>query len=75
MRVVGTVLGGLIGMVCWYIGAGSGPGEPFGMAAVMAVVIVFLMWGRLFTSPALMQFWILMAATVFLTVAYSWVDT
>ena len=75
LRVVGTVIGGLIGMVVWYIGAGNGPGEPFGMAAISAVVIIVLMWGRLFTGPAWIQLWTLMAATVFLTMAYSWVDT
>lgn len=75
LRTLGTVLGGVIGMVCWYIGAGNGPGEPYGMAAIVAVFIVILMWGRLFTGMALLQFWMLYAATMFLTLGYSWVDT
>jgi hypothetical protein len=75
LRMVGTVVGGILGMVCWYIGAGSGPGNPYGMAAIMALAIVLLMWGRLFAPPALLQGVLLMASTLYLVVAYSWVDT
>ncbi|KAF2098023.1 hypothetical protein NA57DRAFT_76820 [Rhizodiscina lignyota] len=75
LRISGTVFGGIIGMACWYIGAGNGPGNPYGMAAIMGVVTILLMWGRLFTGFQFMQFWMLMAATVYLTMAYSWVDT
>lgn len=75
LRVGGTVIGGVVGLVVWYIGAGDGPGNPYGMAAIMGAVIVMLMWIRLFSPPQFMQGSILLAATVFLTVGYSWVDT
>jgi hypothetical protein len=75
LRVTGTVVGGVLGMAAWYIGAGNGPGNPYGMAAVMAPLIVVLMYGRLFGPPALLQVFMISAATVYLTVAYSWVDT
>lgn len=75
LRVIGTVAGGIFGMVCWYIGAGSGPGNSYGMAAIMALAIVVLMWGRLFAPPALLQGILLTASTTYLVVAYSWVDT
>ncbi|KAK4937412.1 hypothetical protein LTR10_021949 [Elasticomyces elasticus] len=75
LRTIGTVVGGILGMVCWYIGAGSGPGNPYGMAAIMALAIVVLMWGRLFAPLALLQGVLLMASTMYLVVAYSWVDT
>jgi Putative ER transporter, 6TM, N-terminal len=75
MRVLGTVAGGVLGLVCWYIGAGTGPGNTYGMSAIMAVMIVCLMWGRLFAPPALLQAFIVMAATVYMVVAFSWVDT
>jgi hypothetical protein len=75
LRVVGTVLGGLVGTVCWYIGSGNGNGNPYGFAVVMAVVIPFLMWGRLFGSPAMLQAVLAMASTLYLVVSYSWVDT
>ncbi|KIX09276.1 uncharacterized protein Z518_00355 [Rhinocladiella mackenziei CBS 650.93] len=75
LRVAGTVIGGVLGMVAWYIGAGSGDGNPYGIAAIMVPFIILLMWGRLFGPPALLQAFMLAAATAYLTVAYSWVDT
>ncbi|KPM38860.1 hypothetical protein AK830_g7716 [Neonectria ditissima] len=75
VRAVGTVIGGVVGMAAWYIGAGSGPGNPYGEAAIMAVVIVIFMWWRLFSSPAWMAGGLMMAVTAYLVVAYSWMDT
>ncbi|KAF7561096.1 hypothetical protein G7046_g3044 [Stylonectria norvegica] len=74
-RAVGTVVGGVLGMAAWYIGAGNGPGNPYGVAAIMAVVIVMFMWWRLFSSPQWMAAGLMMAATAYLVVAYSWIDT
>lgn len=75
IRVAGTTLGGVIGLVCWYIGAGSGPGNPYGLAAVTGVAIVVLMWWRLFAPADQIQAPIMMAATMYLVVSYSWMDT
>ncbi|KAF2997210.1 hypothetical protein E8E14_001560 [Neopestalotiopsis sp. 37M] len=75
IRLGSTILGGIIGLVCWYIGAGSGPGNPYGMAAVMAVIIVAIMWYRLFAPPEMLQAGIMMTTTIYLVVAYSWSDT
>lgn len=75
VRAFGTVVGGLIGMTAWYVGAGHGDGNPYGMAASLAVVIVLIMWWRLFSSPALMPAGIMMGATAYLVAGYSWIDT
>lgn len=75
IRVAGTVVGGIIGLVCWYIGSGSGPGNPYGLAAIMAVAIVFFMWWRLFSPPEHMAAGIMLASTTYMVVAYSYVDT
>ncbi|RLL93009.1 hypothetical protein CFD26_101212 [Aspergillus turcosus] len=74
-RAVGTVIGGVVGLVAWYIGSGSGPGNPYGLAAISAPVIVVFMWGRLFLSPALLQATVMSAATFFLVIGYSFADT
>lgn len=74
-RGVGTVVGGVAGLVAWYIGSGRGPGNPYGLAAVMAVVIVLLMWGRIFAPLAFLQATIMGGATCILVVGYSWDDT
>lgn len=63
--------------MCWYIGSGSGsgPGNAYGLAAVMAVVIVVIMWWRLFTPPEQMPASIMTGATIYLVIVYSWIDT
>ena len=75
VRTAGTIVGGLIGMAAWYIGAGNGAGNPYGMSAVMAVVIVMFMWIRLFAPPAVAPATIMMAATAFLVNCYGWINT
>ncbi|KAI5457584.1 hypothetical protein BGZ63DRAFT_364563 [Mariannaea sp. PMI_226] len=75
IRVIGTIVGGVVGMAAWYIGAGNGPGNPYGLAAIFAPAIVLMMWWRLFTSPAMMPAGIMMGATAFLVAGYSWSDT
>lgn len=74
-RFVGTILGGVLGLVAWYIGSGYGPGNPYGLAAIMAVATVILMWGRLFAPPAFLQATIMGGATFILVVGYSYDDT
>jgi hypothetical protein len=74
-RAVGTVIGGVVGLAAWYIGSGHGPGNPYGLAAISAPVIVIFMWGRLFLSPAMLQATIMSAATFFLIIGYSFADT
>lgn len=74
-RAVGTVVGGVAGLVAWYIGSGTGNGNPYGLAAVMAVVLVILMWGRLFAPLVLLQATMMCGATCILVVGYSYDDT
>lgn len=74
-RFLGTVAGGAVGLVAWYIGSGHGPGNPYGLAAIMAAVVIIFMWARLFFPPALLQSAILAAATCILIVGYSYNDT
>ena len=46
VRLVATLLGAALGMVVWYIGSGGGDGNPFGLAAVLAVVLPFILFIR-----------------------------
>ncbi|EXK24706.1 hypothetical protein FOMG_18584 [Fusarium oxysporum f. sp. melonis 26406] len=75
IRTACTIAGGVLGLVAWYIGAGSGPGNPYGMSAIMAPVIVVLMWFRLFTETKHMMAVIVLASTVYLIVANGWVNS
>lgn len=65
-RLGGTLVGGVLGLVGWYIGSGNGPGNPYGLSAVMAVVAVILVWFRLFAPPQFLQAVLLMGATTLL---------
>lgn len=71
-RAFGTVVGGVIGMVAWYIGSGSGPGNPYGLAAVTAVAIVILLWMRLFLPPMLTGFSVMCGCTFSLVLGFSY---
>ncbi|KAF5021632.1 hypothetical protein F66182_6332 [Fusarium sp. NRRL 66182] len=71
-RTMGTIVGGLMGMVTWYIGAGSGVGNPYGMAAATGVMIIPLLWWRLFLPPAFAFATIMAGATFCLVVGFSW---
>ena len=47
IRIIGTFLGALLGMVIWYIGSGSGTGNPYALSAVLAVCLPFIMFIRI----------------------------
>ena len=47
VRVIGTFLGALLGMIVWYTGSGSGTGNPYGLLAVLAVVLPFVLFIRI----------------------------
>ncbi|KJZ70876.1 hypothetical protein HIM_09741 [Hirsutella minnesotensis 3608] len=70
-RGLGTVAGGVLGMIAWYAGSGSGPGNPYGLAATTGVAIAILVWWRLFLPPAFMQATIMSGATFALVVGFS----
>ncbi|GAM88660.1 hypothetical protein ANO11243_066940 [Dothideomycetidae sp. 11243] len=74
-RVGGTILGGVLGMIGWYIGSGNGPGNSYGLAASTAVVGIILMWLRLFAPPPFQQAVILAGATAALVFGYGFIDT
>ncbi|PCG98916.1 Brefeldin A sensitivity protein-related, domain of unknown function DUF2421 [Penicillium occitanis (nom. inval.)] len=74
-RTIGTVIGGVLGLLVWYVGSGSGPGNPYGLAAILAAVLAILMWARLFFKQGLLQATIMSAATCILIVGYSFDDS
>ena len=70
-RVVGTVLGGLLGMIAWYIGSGSGPGNPYGLAAITAVMALIFIWCRLFFPHSLVGGAVMSGITFVLVLGFS----
>ncbi|THH16060.1 hypothetical protein EW146_g4511 [Bondarzewia mesenterica] len=74
VRLGGTFIGLIVGLVVWYIGNGRGHGNRYGVAAAVAVFLVPLVFFRLFTPPQYLSGIVLTCATVTLIVGYSWID-
>ncbi|KAI0646345.1 hypothetical protein C8Q79DRAFT_909612 [Trametes meyenii] len=74
MRIGGTFVGAVLGMVCWYIGAGHGNGNPYGLAAIVAAFLLPLMFLRIFSPPQYLVGILLCEVTFVLVVGYSWID-
>ena len=47
-RIFSTIGGCLLGTALWYISTGTGNGNSYGLAAVIAVSAPFLFYGRLY---------------------------
>ncbi|KAJ4865244.1 aromatic acid exporter family member 2 domain-containing protein [Trichoderma breve] len=71
-RALGTVIGGVFGLVAWYIGSGSGPGNPYGLAASVAVFTVISMWLRIFLPLAYTQATAMCGVTFILIIGFSY---
>ncbi|KAJ7744984.1 hypothetical protein DFH07DRAFT_20255 [Mycena maculata] len=72
-RVLSTFLGGVLGMLMWYISAGSGSGNAYGLAAVCAVCYPFFFFGRLYWPGPPMRV-IIFFVTACLVIGYSYQD-
>ncbi|KAF5376953.1 hypothetical protein D9615_007250 [Tricholomella constricta] len=75
VRIAGTILGLLVGMAVWYIGAGSGNGNPYGIVVATTAFTAPFLLGRLAAPPQQMMLWVMTAVTVVFVVGYSWIDT
>ncbi|TFK87224.1 hypothetical protein K466DRAFT_491227 [Polyporus arcularius HHB13444] len=73
-RIISTMGGGLLGTALWYISTGAGRGNPYGLAAVIAVSAPFLFYGRLYWPVPPMTN-IIFFVTVALVIGFSWQDT
>ncbi|KAI9512001.1 hypothetical protein F5148DRAFT_1280228 [Russula earlei] len=74
IRIGGTFVGLIVALLIWYIGNGRGDGNPYGLAASYAVIILPVMFVRLFAPPKYLTGVILGAATSSLIIGYSWID-
>lgn len=71
-RGLGTVIGGVLGMIAWYMGSGGGTGNPYGMAASSGLILVVTVWLRIFLPPAYVKAAILTGVTFCLVVGFSY---
>lgn len=71
-RAVGTVIGGVLGLVAWYIGSGIGGGNAFGLAASIGVILVPILYARVFLPRQFLMPVMMGAATFTLVVGYGY---
>lgn len=75
VRLAGTIIGLLIGMAVWYIGAGSGNGNPYGIVIATTVFVAPCFLGRLAAPPQQVMLWTMIGITIVFVVGYSWINT
>jgi len=68
------VLGCLLGTAIWYIGAGSGHGNPYGIVIATTAILAPFFFAGIAGPPVHLALWIMVPLTVALVVGYSWVD-
>ncbi|KAJ0413216.1 hypothetical protein BJY00DRAFT_320006 [Aspergillus carlsbadensis] len=73
-RLLGTVIGGVLALLAWYVGSANGPGNPYGLGAVMAVMVAIFMWARIWCPFHLLQAMVMAAATFLLIIGFSYDD-
>ncbi|KAJ7619832.1 hypothetical protein DFH06DRAFT_1482861 [Mycena polygramma] len=73
-RLGGTLLGLALGLIGWYSGNGSSNGNPYGAAAAFGVVVLPLMFLRVFAPEPYLAGNVMCCATFALVMGYSWID-
>ncbi|OJJ41506.1 hypothetical protein ASPWEDRAFT_167521 [Aspergillus wentii DTO 134E9] len=73
-RTAGTIVGGVLGLIGWYIASGKEDGDPVPLAIVSGAGMMFHMSLRLWGSPAILQGTLMSAATALLVIGYSYDD-
>ncbi|EJU01649.1 hypothetical protein DACRYDRAFT_116734 [Dacryopinax primogenitus] len=75
IRLSGTILGLLLGMVAWYIGAARGDGNPYGIVIMTSAIIAPLIFIRVTGPPQSVVIWLMTGTMIVFAVGYSWVDS
>lgn len=74
-RMSGTVLGVVVGMVAWYIGApGNAHGNPYGVIAATMCLLAPWLFMRVNCPMRSIGFWMMITVTIAFLVGYSWDD-
>lgn len=74
-RVLASCIDGVVGLVAWHTESAKGRGNPYGLGAVLAVILAVLIWIRLYVPPNLLQAGLVGSTTCVLVVAFSWDNT
>ncbi|CDZ98124.1 Predicted membrane protein [Phaffia rhodozyma] len=75
LRMSGTVVGCVLGMVAWYMGSGHGNGNPYGVIAATLVLLTPWIFMRIALPQQKSMFYLMSGMMIVFIVGYSWVDT
>jgi len=73
-RISGTFVGLVFGLLAWYMGNGNGTGNRYGVAASYGLVLIPVIFVRVFAPIEYLASVILGCATFSLIIGYSWDD-
>ncbi|KAF8972501.1 hypothetical protein BDZ97DRAFT_1649682 [Flammula alnicola] len=74
VRLAGTLIGLVIGMGVWYIAAGLGHGNPYGLTVATTVFLAPFLFARIAGPPRQLPLWIMTAVTIVFVIGYSWIN-
>ncbi|KAG7439538.1 uncharacterized protein BT62DRAFT_913251 [Guyanagaster necrorhizus] len=74
VRLIGTGIGLLNGLVAWYIGAARGNGNPYGIVIITVSLTAPFVLKSITCRPSDKPFWSMIGVTTVFVVGYSWVD-
>ncbi|KZT59231.1 hypothetical protein CALCODRAFT_450301 [Calocera cornea HHB12733] len=75
LRVSGTMIGLVLGMLAWYIGAGRGNGNGYGMVVITTVIISPFLFIRVAGPMQSIVVFLMIGTMIIFVVGYSWVDS
>lgn len=71
-RIIASFWGGIVGLAMWYIGSGNGKGNPYGLAAVTAVIFPLACFYRVHYPVVLTT--VVFTTSMCLVVGYSYLN-
>ncbi|CAA7266340.1 unnamed protein product [Cyclocybe aegerita] len=74
IRLLGTIIGLLLGIAVWYIGTGNGNGNPYGIVVASTVFLAPFVFTRVAGPPSQTAMWTMVPTTILFVVGYSWIN-
>jgi len=62
-------------MLAWYIGAGTGEGSPYGIAAITIVILGPILFAKMAAPASQVTIWLMTGVMIVFVVGYSWIDS
>ncbi|GLB36769.1 putative ER transporter, 6TM, N-terminal [Lyophyllum shimeji] len=74
VRISGTGIGLVVGMAAWYVGAGHGNGNPYGVVIATTAFTAPFLFARLASPSQQTMLWVMAGITIVFVVGYSWIN-